>query len=201
MTMINREKFTVFENEDISRTRIQVNATEAIKKRETAAEPTDGSTDMTSYADRLGRPIQVGIFIQTLKRLNPALIFQLSLGDPSKYGIYIKDYKTDLTTNRPVLSDDLRFITGMESGITLGGRINEGIMPEFSIIENVDQIVPDGDSVKKVKRFAREIRGWRTVLAALHLDGLLTEPQIEANFKISEGKDSSNWQKRMGKKL
>ena len=101
----------------------------------------------------------------------------------------------DLTSTR--LVPGLRHVCGMESGINLGGEIDAGIMPEFSIIVSDDVVVPDGDSIKKVKRFTKEIRGWRTVLAALYLEGLVTEAQIEASFKISQGRDSSNWQQRV----
>lgn len=196
-TMVDRGKFKVFEREARQRATIDQHATEAIKKEETAAAPTDGSVDMTNVAVRMGRPIQVGVFIDTLRRLNPNLIFQLSQGDPTKYGIYVPQYTADLITAVPVLNSTPRFITGMESGINLGGRINEGVMPEFSIIVSKETVRPDGDTIKKVKKFDHEIRGWRTVLAALFLEGLLTEAQIERTFRINQGQDSKNWRQRV----
>lgn len=185
MPMVDRKKFTIFEAEDLSRARIQASVREAKAKAEAAAAPTDGSTDMSLAHLRMGRIIQVNLFIGSLQRLNPALIFELSTGDPTKFGIYKPD---------PTSVFGKAFICGMESGLNLGQAIGSGLMPEFSIIVNEDQTTPDG---QKVKTFVKEIRGWRTVLAALYLDGCLTEAQIEATFKISQGRDSSNWQKRV----
>lgn len=189
-SMVDREKFKVYEMDEYRRATVQKAKLEAEVREEQAASPKDGGQPMDNLAERMGRPIQVGTFITIIKRLNPHLIFELSLSDPSKYGIY-----RPVRTSDPAIGVDKIFVTGMESGLNLGGRINEGVMPEFSFMENYDVVVPDPAHPIR-KKFLREIRGWRTVLAALYTDGLITESQIETNFKISEGRDSANWQKR-----
>lgn len=193
----DREKFKVYEHNEAKGALVQQQQKSAQQKMEEAGQPKDGDQDMTNMAARMGRAIVVADFIRILQRLNPNLIFELSKGDATKYGIYIDNWDVDLKTNLPVKTQP-RFITGMESGINLGGRINEGVMPEFSIMLTEDTIVPvDHQTIKKIPKFKREIRGWRTVLAALYSEGLLTEPQIEATFKINEGRDSANWQRKI----
>lgn len=194
--MKDRKKFHIFDMTARNRALLDANSKEAMKKQEEAATPKDGETDMTKPEVRMGRAIRVGDFKRLLTSLNPSLIFQLSNGDPSKYGIYVPVGKSRRVADK-TLVQDIVFVVGMESGLNLGGRIDEGVMPEFSIIVTEDIVVPDGDAIKKVPKFKREIRGWRTVLAVLHQDGHLTEPQIEATFHISEGKSSANWQRKV----
>lgn len=190
-SMVDREKFKVYEMDEHRRASVQKATLEAEIREEKAARPKDGEVEMTNLAERMGRPIQVGTFISILKRLNPSLIFELSRADPSKYGVYRPIYGAAAIS----AGVDKVFICGMESGINLGGRIDEGVMPEFSFMENYDVVVPDLNRPVR-KKFLREIRGWRTVLASLYTEGLLTELQIEWTFKVSEGRDSANWQKR-----
>lgn len=193
--MVDREKFKVFDLE--ARTKAKHDAPTQLAVP--LDKPKDGGMDMTNLAERLGRPIKVRVLISTLKKLNPNLVFHISTGDPTKYGIYVEGLIPDASTGR--LVKGLRFITGMESGINLGGKIDDGIMPEFSYMESGEGYIPHEGQIRKVPKFKREIRGWRTVLAALHLDGHLTEAQIEATFKISEGQSSANWQHRVNKPL
>lgn len=208
--MVDREKFKVYERSEFMGDFHRRTQLEAEQKEEETITRTDGDMDMHNPLERMGRPIQVSTFISILLRLNPQLVFQLSKGDRSKYGIYIQVHTLDLRTNLPV-SAGLRHVCGMESGLNLGGSIGSGLMPEFSYLEleettrfrpadptkgEVDG--PDGDT-PKVNKLKKEIRGWRTVLAALLIEGLLTEAQIEKTFKISEGQGSKNWKKRIGK--
>jgi hypothetical protein len=193
--MVDRGKFKVFQSEDYTKNLIQQSVKEAETKKEEAATPTDAGRDQTNLAECMGRAVKVRDFKATLLKLNPDLVFQLSKGDPSKYGVYVKGLVWDKTLNRMVVG--LRHICGMESGSNIG-TIDDGVMPEFSVILADDEIVPDGDTIKKVKKFRAEIRGWRTVLAALYLERLITESQIEAHFKISQGRDSENWATRIG---
>lgn len=184
-----KKKFLIYDMREASKPR-SVSAAKQFELK-------DGDKDMTDLQQRMGRPIQVRVFIQTLKKLNPNLVFELSRGDSSKYGIYIESLIPDASTGR--LVKGLRHITGMESGINLGGKIDDGVMPEFSYMESEQALgyIPIEGKVRKVPKFKREIRGWRTVLAALYLERLLTETQIEQTFHISEGQDSANWQQRI----
>lgn len=189
--MTDREKFKVYECDDRNRALTSRLSSEAEVKREEAASPLDGEQDMTSLVERMGRVLVVNDFIGLLRAMNPVLVFELSTGDPTKFGIYVPD-----PVNGSPFHNMLRFVTGMESGQRYGG-IGIGVMPEFSVIENEDIIVPDGDTIKKSKKFLREIRGWRTVLASLIMERLVSEAQVETTFNISGGQESANWKKRI----
>lgn len=167
---------------------------DAEQRERLAATPTDGGSDMTNLAERWGRAIQVSQFISLLRRLNPALLFEISTNYPDKYGIYTV---TRLDSSIPGFTyPEKRFICGMISGSEFGGILS-GYMPEFSIIVSDSIEVPDQTQTKTVKKFKREIRGWRTVLAVLIIQGLITETQVDSTFHVSAGKDSANWQRRI----
>lgn len=182
----------------VTKTRLVQDADQASaeQKAQDAAEPLDGYRDMTNLAERWGRALQVNAFIDILKRLQPKLIFELSKNYPDKIGIYVPVANRDPISRR--VHVDKRHVCGMISGLEFGG-IGVGYMPEFSVIVNTPEFVPTPEgTVTEKKKFAREIRGWRTVLAALIMDGLLAEAQVERTFRISGGMDSANWQRKMG---
>jgi len=192
--MKDRKKFQTFAINEKNQATLIRTSTEAIKKEDEAANPMDGERSMGDKSKQMGRAMRVDAFIAKLKSLNPKLIFELSKGDPTKYGIYIPVGQARKLVDT-ALAQDIVFICGMESGINLGGRINEGMIPEFSIMVTKDVIVPDGDSIKKKKKFESEIRGWRRVLAALISDGYLTEPQVVKAFDIAT--PSQRWQQKV----
>jgi hypothetical protein len=142
-------------------------ATQKAKDAETIAP--DAGFDTTSAAQQLGRPMLASAIQAKLKTLNPSFIFERSVADPSKMGIYVFDGVSNMGT----LYAGRRFVMGMEAGMT----------PEFSIREN------DG------KKITSEIRGWRTVLVRLIRERLIARTAAENAFHINTGRESENWMK------
>lgn len=129
----------------------------------------DAGRDTTDAEQQAGRPLTCLEIQKRLRSLNPAFSFQRAIADPSKVGIYIQDPTANLGT----LYAGIRFICGMESGIS----------PEFSIRQS------DGTKI------TGEIRGWRTVLATLINKRFIEKYATENAFAIHFGKESANWNK------
>jgi hypothetical protein len=133
----------------------------------------DGGVVVTNSLAQAGRAMTSLEVINKLLAMNHNLHFEPSILAPDIMGIYL------------VQPDTKRFICGME----------RGWMPEFSIRHTKDEMVPNGEGgMKKVATFAKETRGWRTVLARLLRERLITMPQIDKHFNPSGGRDSQNWQ-------
>lgn len=136
------------------------------RKAETIAE--DAGRDVTN-SEQAGRWMAPLKLKRAIKQLNPNLSFEVAHGDPSKTGIYF----CDGVSNEGTLYHGLRFICGMETGYS----------PEFSI------------RIEKNGEMAKEVRGWRTVLATLIRSRLIEKYETETLFKIHFGRESENWQK------
>lgn len=111
--------------------------------------------------------------------MNPDFLFEIATGDKSKMGVYVVENRPEGVTKR--------FICGMEAGY----------MPEFSVQHTEEKRIPDpynDGNWLTVKSFVRETRGWRTVLARLLREKLITMPQIDAFFNPAYGRDSERWQ-------
>jgi hypothetical protein len=70
-------------------------------------------------------------------------------------------------------------------------------MPEFSIMEAEVKLVPDPNAIgghRPQTTMAKEVRGWRTVLAMLLKKRIITAHDVEKHFQISLGRDSARWQ-------
>lgn len=136
----------------------------------------DGEIDTTSSEAQVGRATTSQEMEKRLVRCNNRLYFEVSRGDPSKVGIYhIEDRR-------------LRHVCGMENGW----------MPEFSIRHFQEIRLPspsiEGEWITR-RTFTKETRGWRTVLARLLREKLITSSQIEAGWKVSRGRTSEKWQR------
>lgn len=158
------------------------------EKRATDTVAADGDMNVMDMHQRLGRSYMGTALIKVLSRLNSNLIFERSLADNTKVGIYImKDVRNPQTWS---WSRKRVFIVGMEAHIN----------PEYSVIVPQTERVPTDPhgGEKDILKYGREIRGWRTVLFRLLKAGLLTEPQIESVFKVSQNNaKSKHWQDRM----
>ena len=168
--------------ETIERTRAETE--EALRKRMARAEETvrpDGAMDVTQPDQRLGRPLHVDEMRRRLLKMNSNLRFEVSLRDPSKVGIYMLSQLRNPETK----GFDRIFVCGMENGI----------MPEFSIIHPAEVTMPHptDPGFHVVREMDVETRGWRTVLAALLKCRLITAPGIEKYFPVNLG-TSANWQ-------
>lgn len=147
--------------------------------RESETTSPDGEIDTTSYAQQLGRPFSAAELQRRLKWCNPNLVFEVSLSDVTKTGIYILENQDGKT--------ERRFVCGMMSGVSPERSIR---VPKSKKIPNPDN---EGEWVN-VDVISEEIRGWRTVLARLLVSKLITQAQIDRNFPPHDGV-SCNWQK------
>lgn len=139
----------------------------------------------------VGRPLGGAEVQRRLLQLNPALIFEPS-SNPNR--VCIKYWIID-----PVLGRTLQYACAME----------RGLMPEFSILHFVTEpyfdartrATPDGTGVMKnrIKIDERnpETRGWRTVLARLIKQRLISREGAERLFG-TPSKDSRLWQANLG---
>lgn len=140
----------------------------------------DGAVPTTSQEAQLARVLATSEVKARLLHCNPNFHFEVSRSDPDKTGIYILENKDGASSKR--------FICGMETHY----------QPEFSIREDTVQRVPDprnpGEWLNVPVITVEKFRGWRTVLARLLRERLITESQIEQYFKVSQGRSSANWQ-------
>ncbi len=146
--------------------------------------PDAAGMDITNTEARMGRPMSSWMLQQRLSKIG-AFYFEHAKNDSTKMGIYIPISNV----NDPSLyyKGNLMFVCGMESGI----------MPEFSIMEAEVKLVPDATAIggyRPQATMAKEVRGWRTVLAMLLKKRIISAHDVEKHFQISLGRDSSRWQ-------
>jgi hypothetical protein len=138
--------------------------------------PLDGGISTANALAQLGRPMSSADVIARLKRMNPNLHFEVAIMDRTKMGVYV------------LTGEGKRFICGME----------HGYMPEFSYQHTSPRRTPDPDNPGNwltVQVISGETRGWRTVLARLLRERLITLPQIERYFNPAYGRSSERWQR------
>jgi len=75
----------------------------------------DGDIPTTVLEAQLGRPMPSGEIVKRLQKLNPNLLFERSIADPTTMGIYVADSK--VTGGR-------RFLMGFESGFSPEYTVN-----------------------------------------------------------------------------
>ena len=151
-------------------------AEDAIAKQNAAVAGMDGNFLTTDLSAQLGRPLSRALLIHRLSRLNPNLVFEQSRANPDIGAVYFRDGVSNL--------DDLdhncrgrRHIVGMEW---------IGVSPEFT----TRKIELDKFGKPQMKG---QIRGWRTVLARLIKERLISVPDAERVFSISKGRESQRW--------
>lgn len=144
----------------------------------------DGDADTTVLLQQLGRPMSNVEFWRRLRLLNHNLHVEPSLGDSTKQVIFALEHQRTATGGWEMVK---RYVCGMEAA---------EVMPEFSVRHTKEKLIPDvtvPGQWGKVKAFAGETRGWRTVLARLLRDGLISLEVTERLFDISGGRPSKNW--------
>lgn len=151
-------------------------AESALAKHRAATSGMDGDYLTTDATAQLGRPLTRQELIQRLTKLNPNLIFEQSRNFPHMGAVYVADSKANLT-DIDERCRGRRHIVGMEW---------MGLSPEFTTrkIEN-DQF--DRPQMKG------QVRGWRTVLARLIKERLVSIPDVERVFSIARGRTSQRW--------
>jgi hypothetical protein len=135
----------------------------------------DGDAAVTDVLAQVGRPLASADVQRRLLKLNPNLIFEKSRACPEKTGIYIAAPSDNWHR------EGRRFICGMESAY----------MPEFSVRHARQE---DGLNGSLHLVMDGETRGWRTVLARLIRERLITLEQAEREFAVGRGRCSRNWQ-------
>ena len=173
------------EVELVQKTRHELTQADKDAQRREAAPltPDKAGMDVTDHRQRTGRAMSGDTLQYRLRKLIPAIYFERSINDHSKTGIYLYSSQYD----PGLYKGHLMFVCGMESGI----------MPEFSVIEAEAQRIPDAEAnggYRVEMSMAKEIRGWRTVLAMLLRRRILSAGDIEQTFQIPMGKDSQRWQ-------
>ena len=160
------------------------------ESRESRTMAADGAgMDITNAEQRMGRPMSAWKIQQELQKIRPFLVFERANSDPTKTGIYIESptYDPSLYKGR------LIYVCGMESGMIDG--VNR-MIPEFSVINTEIEEVPDIEApggVRKMPRMKCEIRGWRSVLAALLKWKIISAHDVEKHFHVSLGRNSQRW--------
>jgi len=161
------------------------------RQRAAEAVASDGGTDTTNLLAQMGRPLSCTDIMARLRKANSNLLFELSKADPSKMGIYAVMHEPDPVTKTG--SSWKKFICGMEAAYS----------PEFSVRHATTELIPQSrmtergtqefDGMAKAPKFVKETRGWRTVLARLLHERLITHSQIDRYFNPSAGRSSKNW--------
>lgn len=181
-----RKTFVLFDNVTKTRHTLDLHEREQRARDEVTFRP-DGEADRLNPEQQLGRPLHVSDLIEKLHRMNPSLIFEVSVKDPTKYGAYIERRGNYLKTGLPGTFKQL--VAGMENGW----------MPEFSVMapRMEERPTEDGRIEEAIKHAYEQKRGWRTVLAKVLALNLITEAQIETEFAVSEGRSSQLWQQQI----
>ena len=117
----------------------------------------DGERDRTNQDAGIGMPIHSSVFIQRLTQLNPSLWFDRAKADPEKIGIYLQ------IPPSMVHPEGLQYLFAF----------HDGIMPEFVLLKNPGA---DGESAGILRQ------GWRTVLARLIRQRLVSLEKVEVMF-------------------
>jgi urease gamma subunit len=155
----------------------------------------DAGRSTSDIMAQMGKALSCQDVMDKLKLCNPNLIFELSIADATKMGVYIhipEKLATGSWSTRKV------HICGMEAGI----------MPEFSVMHRTTKKVANPDLLGKevgrevpwmeVPTFYAETRGWRTVLIRLLKAGIITRSKVNEHFGWTPSHESEKWAKYTG---
>jgi hypothetical protein len=161
---------------DIEREKQRKAADSALAKQREAVAGHDGDFLTTDASAQLGRPLTRKVLIERLSKMNPNLIFEQSRNFPHIGAVYVADPTANLT-DMDERCRGRRHIVGMEW---------TGLSPEFT----TRKIEDDKFGRPQMKG---QIRGWRTILARLIKERLITIPDAERVFSIARGRESQRW--------
>jgi hypothetical protein len=144
----------------------------------------DGDVDIFAHqsAAQQGRVLHTNEIMRRLRRINPALIYEISRAFPDIGAIYIVENVPDPITNK---SPWKRHICG----------IPHGMVWEFHRPLVVFEEIPEADGLGTVQSVKLEgkVPGWREVLARLIVDGVIKPADAEREFHITQGRSSAKW--------
>ena len=169
----------------VERTKARTDA--AVRENRQKADATsapDGQHDVTNLLAQMGKPLHSKEVITRLKKMNSNLHFEVSNADNTKTGIYLITQIRDNPWES--WKTGKRFICGM----------GNGFMPERSVRHTETEEFPKEYpevGLDRVQVMKSETRGWRTVLAKLLRERIITKGGINRYFPAM-GQDSRNWQ-------
>ncbi len=149
--------------------------------------PDAAGMDVSSRFQRMGRTMTTSELMAKLHAINPQFVCKVSTSDGTKCGLYLPQY---VRTPTGGFRQDLVHLLGLEN---TSHPLTGGVMPEFSILEAIDETVPGPDGDKKQRTFKAETRGWRTVVIRLLIKGIITVSDVQKHFGLIPSKDSARW--------
>lgn len=163
------------------------------RKREDAADyatvaPDAAGMEVIDRAQRMGKTMTTEQLTEKLKAINPNFVVQVSKGS-DKTKCIIRLPLWEMTSTGGWVSR-LTDICGCEN---TSHPLTGGVMPEFSVVDTIDEIVPGPNGERKVRKFRAETRGWRTVVAMLLMKRYITIHDVEKHFGLTPSKDSARW--------
>jgi len=155
------------------------------KERESYIAP-DGDVDIIrdKSAAQRGRVLQTTEIVRRLKRINPALIYEVSKNFPDIGAFYIIENRPNPLTN---VSPWKRHICGIPNGEVW----------EFHRPLVIEEVIPEPEGLGQTKtvKVEGQVPGWRQILLALIVDGAIKPADAEKYFNVSQGRSSERWQK------
>jgi hypothetical protein len=161
---------------DASRDKHHKAAEGALAKQRAAVAGMDGDYLTTDATAQLGRPLTRRVLIERLSKLNSNLIFEQSRNFPDMGAVYFRDGVSNME-DLDMNCRGRRHIVGMEW---------TGISPEFTT-RKIEEDIWGKPQMKG------QVRGWRTILARLIKERLVSIPDAERVFSISRGRESQRW--------
>lgn len=122
----------------------------------------------------LGAPMSPALFIEKLRKL-PGILVEPGGAGPT--AVAVRMIVTDQDPTSPTHGQPIK--------IYLSGFWTDKVLPEFSSILS-----------SKFGLATREIRGWRSVLLAIHRQGGATLPQLKALFGDANGQRAILWKEQ-----
>lgn len=144
----------------------------------------DGDIPITKDGAQRGRVLKTSEIVKRLKRINPALWYEVSLASPEIGGLYAIENRLDPRTNT---SPWKRHICGIPAHEVW----------EFHRPILIEEDVPDpdlGEGRVRTVQVKGQIPGWRAILLRLVQEQLITLPDCEKHFQVSAGRSSQRWQ-------
>ena len=163
------------------RTQFQQDCVNEQKKKDAAYIADDGGRRRTDPKQSAGRSMSGEDVKKRLQALNPSLVFETSASYPDRWCVRYWDT-----------------VEGERTLVTCCG-MPKGMMPEFSIIYQIEEEFFNKDTGKMEYRYKidernPESRGWRTVLLKCIKSGLIGQAAAEKAFGIPS-QSSQLWQR------
>ncbi len=140
----------------------------------------DNGVSVTNQEAQLGKVLSTGDFVERVRRCNDTLVYQQSKNFPDRGGFY--QWIPDPTEPSKQI-------------LKMVGAVTHGWIPEFTVRlvkkEQVPDVVSAGNLVTTVTPTGL-VKGWRTCLAALYRQRLVTRSAIEQHFPHLN-RDSMYW--------